>query len=96
MKIWKFRSMEKEIYGKLTTFLSAHNARIVSFTYYPKTFGNIVVTVEFDGTIFEFATDRGEIICNNKFICDNSYHVAGKNDTVDKLIEIMHHQFFDQ
>ena len=53
-----------------------------------------MVTVEFNDAIFEFVTDRGEIYCNDLFLCDNSYHIAGKSDTVDKLIEMIQSYLF--
>ena len=93
MKIWKFwkhRSFrEEELYKRLKSFLATYNADIVSFSYYPKIFGDIVITVDYDGSIYEFITDRGEIWCNDRCICDNSYHRAGQCDTVDQLMIIM-------
>lgn len=77
------------IYLKLSSFLAEYGASIVSFSYYPKIFGNIVVTVSFGSSVYEFITDRGDIYCNKQLICDNSYHIPGRSDTVDKLIEVM-------
>ena len=88
--------MKAEIYEKLVSAASVHGAKIVSFSYYPEYFGDMVVTVDYHNSRFEFTTDRGEIYCNNEFVCDGSYHVAGKKDTIDKLIEVMQSILFDE
>ena len=45
--------------------------------------------MEYHGNAFSFDTDRGEIYCNNRFVCDNSYHEAGCSDTVDQLLKVI-------
>ena len=79
----------EEIYAKINSFLQSHNAHITSFEYYPKIFGNMIVNIAYNGTELEFVVDRGEIYCNKKCICDGSYHVAGRDDAIDKLIEVI-------
>lgn len=79
----------EERYAKIDLFLQSYNAHITSFEYYPKFFGNMIVKVAYEGTELEFEVDRGEIYCNKKCVCDGSYHVAGRDDAIDKLIEVM-------
>jgi hypothetical protein len=52
--------------------------------------------VEYHGNAFSFDTDRGEIYCNNRFVCDNSYHEAGCSDTVDQLLKVIEKSVFQE
>ena len=40
--------------------------------------------------------DRGDIYCDDKFLCNGSYHVAGEFDAIDKVIEYMGEIVFKQ
>lgn len=81
---------------RLASFLSMHHADLISFSYSPEYFGNIAVSVEYEGVVFAFCTDRGEIYCNNEFVCNNAYHTPGRDDTLDKLIEVIQSRLFGQ
>lgn len=74
---------------RLGNILQKKSAKLIKLDYYKKIFGNIVVEIEKQGVVHEFITDRGEIVYNGKGICDNSYHIKGKNDTFDKLCEVI-------
>lgn len=82
-------------YSILSEFLYTRKARIVSFEYFEKIFGNIVLTIEYEKVCYEFITDRGEIYMNSQLICDSSYHVKGKSDTIQKLIDVMSKRIFN-
>lgn len=92
------RQTEKErtIYQRLAALAAEHHAKILSFSYDPQIFGNITVSVEYHGNAFSFDTDRGEIYCNNRFVCDNSYHEAGCSDTVDQLLKVIEKSVFQE
>ncbi len=80
---------EKTIKSRIEKLVASYDATLLYFKYYKKIFGNIEVEIVCDGKTYEFITDRGEIYCNKKFICDNSYHIAGADDTIDKLLEVI-------
>ena len=65
------------------------NATIVSFDYYEKAFGNIVLKLETGKDIHTFITDRGEIYHNGKMLCDHSYLYIEKEDTFSKLLQLI-------
>lgn len=80
---------ESVVLRKISDLAAAYGATIVYFKYYKKIFGNVVVRLEFNRQIYEFITDRGEIYCNKILICDNSYHAAGSDDRINKLLEVI-------
>lgn len=80
---------EAAILRKISDLAAAYGATLVYFKYYKKTFGNIVVSLEYNRQVYEFITDRGEIYCNKTLVCDNSYHVAGADDTINRLLEVI-------
>ena len=59
------------------------NATVVSFDYYEKVFGNIVLKLEIGKDTHTFITDRGEIYHNGK------YHYTEKKDTFLKLLQLI-------
>ena len=65
------------------------NATVVSFDYYGKVFGNIVLKLEIGNDIHTFITDRGEIYHNGKMLCNSSYHYIEKEDTFPKLLQMI-------
>lgn len=83
--IMKYDEMKKQLQD-LSTELGAE---LISFDYYRKVFGNMIVKIRKADMIYEFITDRGEISCNNSLICDSSYHQAGRDDTFTQLIDII-------
>ena len=90
------KERENKIKDELNVFLGKHGAKMINFKYYYKIFGNIVLDVEFRNIMHRFVTDRGEIYHNEKFVCDNSYHVAGKNDTFEMLIKVIDKNLFSE
>lgn len=88
------KAQEEETYGQLRTFLSARNAQIVSFEYYGQIFGDIVLTIRYKDTSYEFITEKGDIYFNGQLACDSSYHIKGRDDTVSKLIDVITEKLF--
>ena len=80
---------------RIEKLLSLYDATLIDFQYYKKIFGNIIVKIKYRGVIHEFIVDRGEISHNEKMICDNTYHIAGKDDAFDKLCECIVKELFD-
>lgn len=85
---------ERKIKEKLNFFLNEHDAKLVNFEYYYEIFGNIVIDIEFMSITHRFVTDRGEIYHNENLVCDNSYHVAGKSDTLEMLVKVIEEKLF--
>ena len=65
---------------------------LISFEYDKKHFGNMIVRIKSPNTVYTFITDRGEIYCDGKMICDSSYRYLEKEDTFPKLLSIMQNQ----
>lgn len=86
---------EKKMIGDLEKFLKDKNAKLISFQYFPKMFGNITVEIEYKKMLHTFIVDRGEIIHNNKQIRDNSYHIAEQNDSFSTLLEEIQKELFN-
>lgn len=100
-KTWKLRRKlskwtEKAVFDKFDAYVKAKNGHIKSFVYYPKHFGNFTVVVSYMGVDYKFENDRNDIYCNDKFLCNGSYHVAGEFDPPDKVIEFMEEIVFKQ
>ena len=90
MKLFRKNRMKEETKKEqIRELVSSFGGTLLLFQYDRKAFGNMIAVVECNGKNYEFATDRGEIYCNNKFICNNTYHIAGKDDTIEKLLEII-------
>lgn len=92
-----FKSSEKKakmMKDEINILLERNNARLINFEFYYNVFGNIIVEIEVNNQIHLFMTDRGEIYHNQKIICDNSYHVAGKSDTFEMLVDVIKRELF--
>ena len=90
MKLFRKKREEEEAKKRrICELVSSFGGTLLLFQYDRKAFGNMIAVVECNGQNYEFATDRGEIYCNNKFICNDTYHIAGKDDTIEKLLEII-------
>ena len=76
---------KKIIYEILHNFMSINNIKIVSFEFHGY-FYCIDLTVEYDGCVYKFVHDRGDVYCinNNKTI--NCYHVERASDVVAELV----------
>ena len=76
---------QKIIYEILHNFLSINNVKIVSFVFYEH-FYCIDLTVEYDGCVYKFVHDRGDVCCisNNKTI--SCYHLERASDIVSELV----------
>ena len=101
-KTWKLRRKlkrectEENVFHKFDTYIKAHNGHIKSFTYYPKFFGNFTVVVTYMGMDYKFENDRHDIYCNDKFICNGSYHVPGEYSAIEKVMDLMGELVFKQ
>jgi len=49
----------------------------------------MVVIINSPSKYYTFVTDRGEIYCNDKIICDGSYRYFEKEDTFPKLLSVI-------
>ena len=65
------------------------NYTLVSFEFDRKHFGNIIAKINSPSKHYTFVTDRGEIYCNGKMICDSSYRYFEKEDTFPKLLSVI-------
>lgn len=65
------------------------NAKLVSFEYDARCFGNMMCKIKVEDQMHTFIVDRGEIVHNDKLLCDSSYHQAGRSDAFPKLLEMI-------
>ena len=84
----------KKKYEKINTICDKYNAKIIKFEYYKRIFGNFIIEIEYNDKIYNIVTDKGDIYLNNQLICDSSYHIAGKDDTIEKILEILNNNIF--
>ena len=85
----------KEKYNKFLLLCNKYNEKIIKFDYYKKVFGNFVIEIEYNEKHHIIITDRGDIIFNGKYICDNSYLSTGQ-DTFNKLLEMIEKNLFNK
>ncbi len=78
-----------EIKKDIQTLLDKYGCELISFEYYKKIFGNIVLKIKFKEEEIEFITDRGEIVCNGKYLCNYDYLITEKKTTPQKLLELI-------
>lgn len=91
------KNIEKENQKKLDELkqiLIDHNADLINFEIFYKAFGDIIAEIKFKNEVHTFTTDRGDIYYNGRPICNNSYHVAGENDTFSTLVEVIIKELF--
>ena len=90
----KSRRRTKRRKAELEHFLSDHGAKLLSFTYFWKAFGDFFIEIEKDGVKHTFSTDRDDIYHGQKMICDHSYHVAGEDDKFSHLLGVIKAELF--
>lgn len=84
----------EDYYNILVSLLKSNNAKLVNYEYYKKIFGNFVVEIEFQGKVYKFITDRGEIYLDSVLLFDSSYHKVGQSDVFPKLFEAIKQELF--
>ena len=73
---------------RLISIFNKYHISTYKIDYYPKIFGNIVCSFQYNGKNYNFVTDRGEIILNGQSINDAAYLDNGilTIDLLEKLI----------
>jgi len=66
----KQQPIELRMQQDLSVISQKYNVKILSFQYFKKAFGNIIIEIEKDGDIFTFMSDRGDIFCNRRSSAD--------------------------
>lgn len=78
----------------LRTLLNNNNARLIKFEIFHKAFGDVIIEVEYLNNIHIFSTDRGDIYHNGRGLRNNSYHIAGENDTFRSVVKVIEEVLF--
>lgn len=68
---------KKEMLVKINELLLKKGAHVISFKYYKKVFGNMVLVIDFQNKEHVFVVDRREIYYNGKFLFD--FHQEGND-----------------
>jgi hypothetical protein len=76
-----------EIIFQLQSVLDNSKFELLSFDRNHQFFGNMIVVIGNEQKKYQFVTDRGQIFCNDSFLLDNNYHIAGQDDTPIYLIK---------
>ena len=63
----------KQFEFNLKKLLSTYNCELISYQYFKKIFGNIVLKIRCLENELNFITDRGEISCNGVLLCTYEY-----------------------
>jgi len=87
MNFTNIRKRKKEMVCSLKKTLIKYNADLVSFEYYYKVFGNIVIEIEHEGQKHIFVSDRGEIHHNQELVYDKSITENGHYDPFSFIIK---------
>ncbi|MDD3127437.1 MAG: hypothetical protein PHT27_07475 [Candidatus Izemoplasmatales bacterium] len=85
------KKRKKEMMSCLEKTLQLYNAKLISFEYYYKIFGNIVIEYEYKNQKHVLISDRGEIRHNDEVVYKNSITHDGHYDPfyfVIKTLEI--------
>lgn len=77
----------KQFELNLTKLLSTYNCELISYQYFKKIFGNIVLKIRCQENELNFVTDRGEISCNGVLLCTHEYIKKENKTTPEKLLE---------
>ena len=80
---------KKQIYEQMKKIVETSGGKILLFEYHKKIFVNIIITIQKGLCVYEFVTDRGEIFCNKKPICNDSYYREENKKTHEKLLEVI-------
>lgn len=83
-------------YNTLLCLCEKYKAELKKFTHYKNVFGNYDIEIVYNKHAYSIITDKSEIYINSDFICGNSYHVAGQNDTFKKLLETIKTVIFNE
>ncbi len=84
------KKFKKDLFNKeLLLILKKYNGELISFEYYKKAFGDIIVKMRVYQKEIVFATDRGEIYCDGKFLCGYEYVRNENKSTSQKLLELI-------
>ncbi len=77
----------KQFELNLKKLLSTYNCKLISYQYFKKIFGNIVLKIRCIENELNFVTDRGEIFCNGVLLCTYEYIKKENKTTPQKLLE---------
>lgn len=78
---------DQEIEKSIIAVLSGTPYALVSFKRNHEYFGNMIATIRTRKSKFNFVSDRGDIMCNDKLIFTSSYHIEGEDDSPLFLIK---------
>lgn len=87
-----FKKIQEQCNNEMITAIKKilpANCTLASFEYDKKHFGNMIVKINSPSKYYTFVTDRGEIYCNDKMICDSSYRYFEKEDTFPKILSVI-------
>ena len=82
------KQINKEI-SVLFDLLKKHGCEVICFEYYRKAFGDLVLKFKLDDQEIFFHTERGEIYCNNIYLCGPDYMGTEKKTIVKKVTELV-------
>ncbi|PKK99052.1 MAG: hypothetical protein CVV57_04390 [Tenericutes bacterium HGW-Tenericutes-2] len=68
MEVEIVNKKQEEALNDISKLLMQKRAKLISFEYYEKIFGNIVLKIEYQNEDHLFVTDRSEVYHNGKFL----------------------------
>lgn len=87
------KKLEKQnyerFYEQFNSFLSQHNAKLISFEYFYKYFGSMRLQFEYNGKVHICEYEKGQIFLNNKLMDNGVCYFPEGNNRMIKIIETM-------
>lgn len=91
----KIKKRKKKMLSSIEETLHLYDANLISFKYYYRVFGNIVIEYEYKKEKHTFVSDRGEIRHNDKVVFKNSITDDGHYDPFYYIIKAIVEQLSD-
>lgn len=79
---------------KLNELIEKNDAQLLRCDYFQKIFGNIILEINYRNKTYIILSDRGEIYLNNLLICGSNYHIKGRYDNYQKILDIINDKIF--
>ena len=83
------KKREEQYYEQFSSFLSQHNAKLISFEYFHKYFGSMRLKFEHNGKVHICEYEKGQIFLDNKLLDGGVCYFSGENDRMMEIIETL-------
>lgn len=78
-----------QYFEQFNSFLSQHNAKLISYEYFHKYFGSMRLEFEHNGKVHICEYEKGQIFLDNKLLDGGVCYFSGENDRMMEIIETL-------